>query len=324
MNVTSPISNMLSVIIVTYNQAKYISAAITSVINQECDEAIEVIIIDDCSSDETSSKCVYFASRHSAIKYLKNEINVGGCVSFAKGLSIARGRYIALCEGDDYWVDSRKLQKQKNILDNHLGAMAVYSGFVTVNSDDEVIVKTHRGYKRNLTQADIFKGAVAHTLTLMFRRNAWPSNPPCQFLAGNYCDKYLCAIILEKGYAYFMEDITAAYRVSTAGVYCGLDECARSRELIKMYIAMYDGYRLCRQKRKSLKHTIAKEYGKMLISSLRNRQLLIFWVYSRNIQQYNKNNRRHVVELLLVVTSIAFYRVVLKSVLSSVKHRLWS
>lgn len=105
---------------VTYNQEKYISDAIQGVIIQKTNFPVELIIGEDHSTDSTGSICNEFARTYTEkIKILTSEENVGGLLNFIKTLDECNGKYIAFCEGDDYWTDPYKLQKQVDFLDSN-------------------------------------------------------------------------------------------------------------------------------------------------------------------------------------------------------------
>lgn len=107
----------VSVCMVTYNQEAYISAAIESVLMQK-DCEYELIIADDCSTDGTLAICQKYQERYPDIIKLIRQSGNKGVVGNTKDCMIAcKGKYIAVCEGDDYWIDDHKLQKQVTILE---------------------------------------------------------------------------------------------------------------------------------------------------------------------------------------------------------------
>lgn len=103
---------VISVCIITYNQVDYISECINSVLSQQGDFSFEVIIGDDGSSDGTRGIVEKFAQQNSNILALTGAPNLGVKKNLKRVLMRARGRYVALVEGDDYWHDANKLQKQ--------------------------------------------------------------------------------------------------------------------------------------------------------------------------------------------------------------------
>jgi glycosyltransferase involved in cell wall biosynthesis len=113
-------SPTVSILMVTYNHEKYIRNAIEGVLIQKTKFPIELIIGEDHSTDSTREICKEYESKYrEVIRILDSEKNIGGLPNFIKSLAECNGRYVALCEGDDYWTDPYKLQKQVDFLEYH-------------------------------------------------------------------------------------------------------------------------------------------------------------------------------------------------------------
>lgn len=108
----------VSVIMTVYNQAIYVTKAIESVLNQTHTD-FEIIAVNDCSTDHSSRVLDRLAQKDGRIKVFHNEQNLGGIRSIAKALSLSKGEYVAKLDGDDYWLDKRKLKYQVDFLDRH-------------------------------------------------------------------------------------------------------------------------------------------------------------------------------------------------------------
>ncbi len=111
----------ISVWMITYNHEHFIREAILGVLSQQCSYDIELVITDDCSTDNTEAvvKSLQSHPRGGIIKYIRQPINKGILCNAILNLENCNGDYIAMCEGDDYWIDPLKLQKQFNILENN-------------------------------------------------------------------------------------------------------------------------------------------------------------------------------------------------------------
>lgn len=119
---------ILSICMICYNQADYIAQAIDGVLKQTCEFRTLLIIGEDCSTDATRSVCEKYAAKYpDQIRLLPSSKNLGAMENFVRTLAQARGKYVALCEGDDYWVDPLKLQKQVAWLEAHPECGLVYS-----------------------------------------------------------------------------------------------------------------------------------------------------------------------------------------------------
>jgi glycosyltransferase involved in cell wall biosynthesis len=127
MSENNSIAPLVSVVMITYNHEAYIAEAIEGVLMQEVDFPVEFIIADDSSPDRTAEIIKKYIKNHPNghwIVYTRHETNKGMMPNFIWALQQAKGKYIALCEGDDYWTDPLKLQKQVDFLE----ANQAYSG----------------------------------------------------------------------------------------------------------------------------------------------------------------------------------------------------
>lgn len=107
----------VSVCCVTYKQEQYISQAIDSFLMQKTTFPFEIIIGEDCSDDNTLAILKVYQSRYpTLIKIITAENNVGMNKNFMRTFDSANGEFIAVCEGDDYWTDELKLQKQMEVM----------------------------------------------------------------------------------------------------------------------------------------------------------------------------------------------------------------
>ena len=132
---------LVSVCMITYNHEKYIAEAIEGVLMQEVDFEVELIIADDCSTDRTGEIVKSFIETHPRgnwIKYTYHQENRGMMSNFIWAMEQCQGEYIALCEGDDYWIDKRKLRKQTNFLleNSEFSLVSHYSKKIIFDSCD--------------------------------------------------------------------------------------------------------------------------------------------------------------------------------------------
>lgn len=104
---------LVSVIIPAYNCEKYISQAVDSALAQQV--PLEILIINDCSTDETESVLKKY-SQNTAVHYIQNEHNLGASGSRNKGVKLARGKYVAFLDADDWW-EPNKLKKQITLME---------------------------------------------------------------------------------------------------------------------------------------------------------------------------------------------------------------
>ena len=127
---------LVSVLMLTYNRAQYITEAIDSVLSQTY-KSLELIIIDDGSTDNTSSVVRDF--KDSRIKYIQHHENKGLAIRRTESIFLAKGDYVAIIDSDDIWIDRRKLDKQVAHLNSHSRCSIVGSFIKLINEHDQII-----------------------------------------------------------------------------------------------------------------------------------------------------------------------------------------
>ncbi len=127
---------LVSVIIPTYNKKTYVVKAIDSVLNQTY-KNIEIIVIDDGSTDGTDKMISGLSKKNSKFIFLRNETNLGFVKTLNKAISRAKGKYIARLDDDDIWIDSQKLEKQINFLESHPDYVLIGSGIIVIKEKDD-------------------------------------------------------------------------------------------------------------------------------------------------------------------------------------------
>lgn len=166
----------LSVCMVTYNHEKYIQQAIESVLMQKTDFYYELVIGEDCSTDKTKNIVIAYKKKYPRIvRMFINKINVGAGLNFIHTLKACKGEYIALLDGDDYWTDPYKLQKQVDFLNNHHAyTICSHNVYVTQDGSTELPIEwlgnTHR---KTSTLEDILQyGSGGATCSLVFQKKS--------------------------------------------------------------------------------------------------------------------------------------------------------
>jgi glycosyltransferase involved in cell wall biosynthesis len=136
---------------VTYNQAEFIRHAIDSVLSQRTDFPFELVIGEDCSTDGTREIVADYESRYpDLVRVITSETNVGARENFYRVMKACRGKYVACCEGDDYWHDHLKLQKQADFLEARPEFGMVHSSYDLHEVGTEKVVRDYikfRGFR---------------------------------------------------------------------------------------------------------------------------------------------------------------------------------
>lgn len=200
----------LSIFVVTYNHEKYISQCLDSILNQITEFDYEVVIGDDCSTDNTRKLCEEYCQQHNNFRILPSKQNLGLVKNWERTLNACSGEYIALIEGDDYWIDDSKLEKQIQFLEKNKDFSFTFHKVNVVyenNYADEKLFNhlEEREYSAN----EVYLKWSVLSSSVMFRNTITPITFP---KALHYTDIYLTLLLYEKGRAYCLNTTGVAYR----------------------------------------------------------------------------------------------------------------
>ena len=230
--VPSSMDLLVSVMITTYQHEKYIEQAVTNIIEQVTDFSVELIIADDCSPDDTSviiEKIIKQYNGNKTILYFRHPTNYGAKINGPFALSQCKGKYIAFCEGDDYWSDPNKLQKQVDFLEQNPDYIACFHD-VNVLETDGNLVEDHltvvpARHETLLDLADL--GNFIHTPSIVFKTVI--KELPDEFKLAPVGDYFLYLILAQYGKFKYIPEKMAVYR-NNVGMHSTLDSKTRSRK----------------------------------------------------------------------------------------------
>ena len=217
----------VSVCMITYNHEQFISQAIEGILMQKTDFPIELIIGEDCSTDSTRQICTEYQEKYpDKINLQLRKNNLGFYQNWAVTLQACTGKYIALCEGDDYWTDPLKLQKQVDFLEanpDYSVCSHLYSCY-NENKKETFINKKFSFVNDKIGETGIdvdnklnLAVSLFRTLTIVFRNQLDYSETILQHKKP--MDFHLFYYLLEKGKGYFMFFNGAIYRIHDTGVF---------------------------------------------------------------------------------------------------------
>ena len=207
----------ISVVTITYGHENFIEQTLDGVFMQDYKGEIEFIISNDHSPDATDRVIKdYLAVKeipiNFTIKYTQHEVNKGMMTNFIWALEQASGKYIALCEGDDYWTNPLKLQKQVEFLETNQEYVLTFHPVQILNTDgvlvEDFITKVPENYEYQETLAS--GNNYIHTPSVLFR-NIITSFPP-EFMLSPIGDYFLYMILTNHGKIKIMNDTMAVYR----------------------------------------------------------------------------------------------------------------
>jgi len=169
---------LVSVNMVTYNHELYIAQAIEGVVQQKTDFAFELVIGEDCSTDRTRDVVHTYRDKHpDIIRLVTSEKNVGAHKNYHRVVKACRGKYIAYCDGDDFWHRMDKIQRQVEYLENHPECGIVYSDYDKYHVESGLRIKgclnsQLKQKPHEPTVVDILSGKTGIlTCTVMARRD---------------------------------------------------------------------------------------------------------------------------------------------------------
>jgi len=234
---------MVSICCITYNHERYIRDAIEGFLMQKTNFRYEILIHDDASTDDTANIIREYEKKFpdliKPIYQKENQWSKGVSVGVEYNLKRAKGKYIALCEGDDYWTDPYKLQKQVDFLEKNKNFSMCFHG-VEKKDDEGRYLKNHwpnnKKTKKINKLNEIVKGNNIPTCSIVFRNN-FINYKEFKILSENlfFGDWVLQVLITKKGPAYFFNENMGVYRVTKKGLTQSTDAIKKLEDILKFY-----------------------------------------------------------------------------------------
>ena len=219
---------IVSVCVITYNHCNYIRQCLDGILMQQTNFPFEIIVNDDCSTDGTAEIVKEYELKYPQLFKVtyqtENQYSKGVRGMFPRFcFPRTRGKYIALCEGDDYWTDPLKLQKQVDFLEkNKTYSMCGHNCVIYLESTS-VFKNYEIGISGTYTLNDIVtRNVYCPTLSVLFRRSAIMDEVFSKYKM--MVDMSLAYHLLKYGLGYCLSDKMAVYRVHKGGVWSGVSE----------------------------------------------------------------------------------------------------
>ncbi|MBL6444758.1 glycosyltransferase [Fulvivirga sp. 29W222] len=236
----------VSVCSITYGHEAFIGKMIEGVLNQECEYPFEFIILDDNSPDQTELVVENIQNRipnDFRIRYIKNDVNLGVIPNFIKALKQCKGKYILFCEGDDFWNDKKKIQKQVDFLEKEVGYVGCYHNVCVVDAHNHILKasKSSKLYNRDISQEELKKGFTISLSSICFRNVI--TEFPEEFNKTNLGDKFLCSLLGHHGPVKFLKEIEpSAYRFHSGGVWSEKSALDKEKAYVNSHYWMWQYY----------------------------------------------------------------------------------
>lgn len=229
-----------TILIVTYNHADYIAAAIESALCQKTSFAVEIIVSEDASTDGTREIVRKIAAnRAGQIRLMLSDQNLHSNEVVARGLRAAKGKYISLLDGDDYWTSQDKIQRQSEFLDTHSECAAVFLNAKVAKGDE---VTSHSWTPHSQMQfadiSEIWCGNPYATCTSMMRASLVRGVPDWYADFFPITDWPLYILCAEHGKLAFLDEDAAVYRLHAGGQFSSLPPRKRLDSMATFYRRM--------------------------------------------------------------------------------------
>jgi len=210
---------IVSICCQTYNHKNFIKRSVESFLMQKTNFTFEILLRDDASTDGTTEIVKEYSDKYPKLikPLLYNENQwVRGVKPLSDNVKRAKGKYIALCEGDDYWTDPYKLQKQVNFLEENEDYVMSFHSVDIKNSIPKGEMHSNYKYpipiKNTLTLKDLAFKHYIPTCSLVFRAKVIPKPLPEWFHKCSMGDIPLELIIASKGLTKYIDEPMAVYR----------------------------------------------------------------------------------------------------------------
>lgn len=207
-------SRLVSIIIPVYNAEKYIKETLDSVVLQDYAEK-EVIIIDDCSSDNSEEIIKQYVDKFPYIQYHKLDINSGVAIARNTAINMARGKFVAFIDSDDVWKPG-KLKRQLRLFDEHKGCPFTYTAIEYID-ENSIPIKGKRNVRKKVSYNYILRHTIIATSTVIIDRNVVSEIVmPNRRSAEDY--SLWLTLLRDYGPAYGINEAYTSYRISTTSV----------------------------------------------------------------------------------------------------------
>lgn len=248
---------LVSIVCITYNHINFIENSLNSLLNQITDFPFEIILHDDASTDGTTKVVERYAENYPniivPIIQTKNQWSQGKRPAQFT-FPIARGQYIAMCEGDDFWVSKDKIQLQFTYMSNNPEATLCFHDTVTTNQQLQVIkFNQHSEVELEFNVSDIINEWFISTQTILFKKapilKGLESN---EYFKGVINGDWLIQLIsAHHGKVVFLPNILACYRKhpDSLSTQVGRDKAYRAMKLIRLFLLfdVYTGFKYSNQ-----------------------------------------------------------------------------
>ena len=242
---------LVSISCSAYNHASYIRQCLDGFMMQKCNFIFEVLIHDDASTDETADIIREYEAKYpniiKPIYQTENQYQNGRGIMRRFNYPRAKGKYIALCEGDDYWTDPNKLQRQVDFLEANPEYSITSHRFNSFDDEKKEWLPEQFYYPKLLKgnpdgisfdmEQGLFRHWLVKTLTVVFRKDMLDQEALTKYKYSR--DFHLCYHLLQNGKGYYFNYVGGIYRLHENGVHSKIEKEKRDLNTYNLYSEFY-------------------------------------------------------------------------------------
>jgi len=303
---------VVDIVMPTYNHERFVAQAIESVLAQKTDFQYRLYIADDCSTDGTQAIIKHYAQKHpNRISAVFSPHNIGILHEdrlSIKVLKLCKARYVALLEGDDFWTDESKLQRQVDFLEGHPNFAISFHNATVIYEDGSKETRNFHPPNQPAVRSleDLILDNFIQTNTIMFRRGLFGDFPDW-FYSLKLGDWPMHILNAQHGKIGYIDEVMAAYRVHDKGYWTSMDLSVKLFEIIKM-LDNIDVY-LDHKYRRQVRAARAKWYNQIVWVCYDQGELNVDRHHLGKMFRYcGSQERRGLISLLLRRHAPAVYR----------------
>ncbi len=232
----------VTVVLLTYNHEPFIADAIHSVLMQQTDFPYEIVVVEDCSTDATRKILEEYKERFPGkIRLVLAETNQNDNRAWGRAILDAKGKYVALLDGDDYWASSDKLQKQVDFLERHPECSICFHNAELVYEEGSRAPAHHNdpNQKEFSTIEDLWHRNFIATCSAMLRTGLLSGLPPW-FDALVFGDWPLHILHAQHGSIGYLNEVMAVYRIHPGSLFGGQSPIRQLEGVITFYDRMLE------------------------------------------------------------------------------------
>ncbi|MCM1348916.1 MAG: glycosyltransferase [Firmicutes bacterium] len=237
---------LVSVVMIAFNVRPYIDDAIQGVVNQKLDGAVELIVQDDCSTDGTWERILHWQSLYPRlVKPQRNRCNLGLQRNYMEAFSRCRGRYVAVCDSDDYWFHPRKLAIQTTYMEAHPLCAITFHRVVNYYQASGEKSLSNGGTPTHTTIENLSRSNYITNLSVMYRRELVDLQNLPEWIASDRSPDYaLHMLYASHGYLHYFSRPMGVYRKAQGSSWSMTDNFNRQKMAMEVRLRLMEQFAL--------------------------------------------------------------------------------